>query len=90
MSLNAIIKHLELTEQDAYARNVAPESASAPPACSEPEAALNEKEREYAERVFFEKYLKECNPGMSDKKIQGRIAMSIAVARMLYKEIYGS
>lgn len=50
---------------------------------------LNEKEREYAERVFFEKQLKECNPGMSEEKIKGRIAGAIATARMLYKEIYG-
>ena len=28
-------------------------------------APLNDKEREYAERIFFEKELRECNPGMS-------------------------
>lgn len=50
---------------------------------------LNEKEREYAERIFFEKHLRECNPGMSEDKINGRIAKSIATARMLYREIFG-
>lgn len=50
---------------------------------------LNEKEREFAERIFFEKELRECNPGMSEIKIKGRIAKAIATARMLYKEIYG-
>lgn len=50
---------------------------------------LNDKEREYAERVFFGKHLKECTPGMSEEKIRGRIAKSIAMARLLYKEIYG-
>ena len=50
---------------------------------------LNDKEREYAERIFFEKQLKECNPGMSEEKIMGRIRKSIATARMLYSEIYG-
>lgn len=75
MGLNAILNHMELTESDAYAKDkVVP---------------LNDKEREYAERIFFEKQLKECNPGMSDVKIKGRIVKAIAVARMLYKEIYG-
>ena len=50
---------------------------------------LNEKEREYDERIFFEKELRECNPGMSEVKIRGRITKAIATARMLYKEIYG-
>lgn len=71
MSLNEIIKHMEVTQL--------------PP---KPES-LNEKEREYAERIFFEKELRECNPGMSEIKIRGRIAKAIATARMLYKEIYG-
>lgn len=71
MSLNEIIKHMEVTQL--------------PP---KPEP-LNEKEREYAERIFFEKELRECNPGMSEIKIRGRIAKAIATARMLYKEIYG-
>ena len=76
MSLNAIIKHLEATEPEAIAKD----RKSAP---------LNDKEREYAERIFFEKQLKECNPGMSEEKIMGRIRKSIATARMLYSEIYG-
>ena len=52
-------------------------------------AAWNDKEGEYAERIFFEKELREINPGMSDIKIRGRIVRAIAVAQMLYKEIYG-
>lgn len=76
MSLNAIINHMELNEQDAYSKD-------------RPSAPLNEKEREYAERVFFEKHLKECNPGMSKVKLMSRIEKSIETARMLYREIYG-
>lgn len=70
MSLNAIIKHMEESDE-----------------INKP-APLNEKEREYAERIFIEKELRECNPGMSEIKIKGRIAKAIATARMLYKEIY--
>lgn len=73
MGLNAIIKSLESTEDNA--------------AVNRPQ--LNDKEREYAERIFFEKELREINPGMSDIKIRGRIVRAIAVAQMLYKEIYG-
>lgn len=73
MGLNAIIKSLESTEGNA--------------AVNRPQ--LNDKEREYAERIFFEKELREINPGMSDIKIRGRIVRAIAVAQMLYKEIYG-
>lgn len=50
---------------------------------------LNDKERELAERVFIEKHLKECNPGMSDDKVRGRIKKAIGIAKMLYSEIYG-
>lgn len=58
---------------------------------SQPDArpVLNDKEREYAERIFFEKELREINPGMSDVKIKGRIIRAIATAKMLYNEIYG-
>lgn len=76
MSLNAIINHLEHTEHEVIVKNASP-------------APLNDKEREYAERIFFEKELRECNPGMSDMKFKGRVQLSIARARMLYKEIYG-
>lgn len=55
----------------------------------EPKTPLNEKEREYAERIFFDKQLKECNPGMSEIKIRDRIRKAISTARMLYREIYG-
>ena len=73
MGLNAIIKSLEQTEADA--------------AVNRPQ--LNDKEREYAERIFFEREMREINPGMSDIKIRGRIVRAIAVAQMLYNEIYG-
>lgn len=58
---------------------------------SQPDASpvLNDKEREYAERIFFEKELREINPGMSDVKIKGRIIRAITTAKMLYNEIYG-
>lgn len=56
---------------------------------AEERPVLNDKEREYAERIFFEKELRECNPGMSEIKIKGRIARAIATARLLYREIYG-
>lgn len=52
-------------------------------------APLNDKEREYAERIFFEKELRECNPGMSEVKIEGRIEKAIRTARILYRKIYG-
>ena len=58
---------------------------------SQPDArpVLNDKEREYAERIFFEKELRGINPGMSDVKIKGRIIRAITTAKMLYNEIYG-
>lgn len=56
---------------------------------AEERPVLNDKEREYAERIFFEKELRECNPGMSEIKIKGRIARAIATARLLHREIYG-
>lgn len=74
MSLNAILKHMEQTDTEAASKD----------------RALNDKEREYAERIFFEKQLRECNPGMSEIKVKGRIQKAIATARMLYKEIYGN
>ena len=73
MSLNAIINHMQTTEPEAIYAS----------------RGLNDKEKEYAERIFFEKQLKECNPGMSEDKIKGRIRKSIETARMLYAEIYG-
>lgn len=84
MSLNAIISHLELTEQDAFA-------SKEPAPILEPDSAvrLNDKERESAERIFFEKQLKDCDYSMGKDKIKGRIQKAVATARMLYKEIYG-
>lgn len=55
----------------------------------EPTPSLNDKERELAERIFFTRHLKECNAGISDEKVRGRIRKAIATAQMLYKEIYG-
>lgn len=74
MSLNAIINHLETTEPEAIAKG---------------RPKLNDKEREYAERIFFEKELRECNPGMSEIKLRSRIRLAIERARLLYREIYG-
>lgn len=76
MSLNAIINHLEQTEPEAIAKDRRP-------------APLNDKECEFAERIFFEKELRECNPGMSEVKFKSRVQLAIERARILYNEIYG-
>lgn len=76
MSLNAILKHMEENEAKPFEE----ENIS---------DGLNDKQREYAERIFFEKHLKDCNVGMSDIKFKGRIQMAINQAKMLYTEIYG-
>lgn len=76
MSLNAIIKHLEETELNSLKDESNPNN-------------LNDKQREYAERIFFEKHLKDCNVSMSDPKFIGRVKMAIRHAKMLYAEIYG-
>ena len=74
MALNDIIRHMGQPD---------------PAASTQSRNTLNDKEREYAERIFFEKHLKECNPGMSEEKIKGRMEKSVATAKMLYKTIYG-
>lgn len=76
MSINAILKHMETSEQGAIAKDTKP-------------ATLNDKERELAERIFFEQGLKECNIGMSEVKFIGRVQLAIKRAKILYKEIYG-
>lgn len=50
---------------------------------------LTDKEREYAERIFFEKELKDCNFGMSELKFRDRVKHAISRAQVLYREIYG-
>lgn len=69
MSLNGIIKHIEETSDVLY--KATPQ--------------LNEKEREYAERIFFEKWLKDCPPGTSDYKYEVRVKKAAAIANLLYK-----
>jgi len=76
MGLNSIIKHMEMSEPEAVRKDTKP-------------APLNDKEREFAERIFFEKELRECNPGMSDITFKGRVQLAISRARILYREIYG-
>lgn len=73
MSLNGIIKHMEETSEE----------------LCDPTPKLSEKEREYAERIFFERLLKECPFGTSDSKYEGRVKRAVAIAKLLYKEIYG-
>lgn len=73
MSINGILKHMEETSDVLY---------KATP-------LLNEKEREYAEHLFFDKMMKDVNVGMSDLKVRGRIQQAVSIAKMLYKEIYG-
>ena len=75
MSLNAIINHMQTTEPEAIA-------------AAERNRPLNAKEREYAERIFFVKQLKECNHGMSEEKIKERIEKAIAIAKLLYRKIH--
>lgn len=76
----------ETLDRLAREREVAGNQAETPAEKSK----LNDKEREYAERIFFEKELRyNINPGMSEDKIKGRIAKAISTAKMLYNEIYG-
>lgn len=51
------------------------------------EALSLNKVRDYAERIFFEKMLKEINHGMSEETIKERIDRSITIARLLYNKL---
>lgn len=44
---------------------------------------INEQVRDYAERIFFGRMLKDINPGLSTPKIEAMIVRSILIARML-------
>lgn len=47
------------------------------------ENETNEQVRDYAERIFFSRMLKDINPGLSEPKIEAMIDRSILIARML-------
>ena len=44
---------------------------------------INEQVRDYAERIFFGRMLKDIHPGLSTPKIEAMIGRSILIARML-------
>lgn len=44
--------------------------------------------REYAERIFFDRMLKDINNGMSEPKIDTLIERSIMIATRLVKKLY--
>lgn len=50
---------------------------------NEPMKPVSPKVIAYAERIFFEKMLKDINPGMSDAKVEEKIDRSIQIASML-------
>ncbi|MEI3156212.1 MAG: hypothetical protein V8T07_00565 [Muribaculaceae bacterium] len=79
MSINNIIDHISMTEEHAIRKDLG---------LPEEKEQLNDKVREYAERIFFERYLKEINPGMNFVKIRGRIARAVETAKALYEELY--
>lgn len=80
MSLNAILNHLETTEQEAAKKDRG---------LDEPQPALNGKQREYAERIFFGMQLRECNAGMAEEKFRSRVRQAVERAKILYEAVYG-
>ena len=46
--------------------------------------------KDWAARIFFEKMLKDINPGMSEKKIEALIERSIMIAPKLADKLYAS
>ena len=49
---------------------------------------LDQHVREYAERIFFDRMLKDINNGMSAPKIDALIERSIMIATRLVKKLY--
>lgn len=43
--------------------------------------------REYAERIFFDRMLKDINHGMSAPKIEAMMDRSIMIAQMLHRKL---
>lgn len=41
-----------------------------------------------AERIFFQRMLKDINPGMSETKIEAMIDRSVMIATKLYNRLY--
>ena len=49
---------------------------------------LDSRVREYAERIFFERMLKDINNGMSEPKIDALIERSIMIATRLVTKLH--
>ena len=49
---------------------------------------MDSRIREYAERIFFDRMLKDINNGMSEPKIDALIERSIMIATRLAKKLY--
>lgn len=49
---------------------------------------MDSRVREYAERIFFDRMLKDINNGMSEPKIDALIERSIMIATRLVKKLY--
>lgn len=50
--------------------------------------AINNKVSELAERVFFQRMLKDINHGMSEPKIDEMIERSVMIATKLYNRLH--
>lgn len=73
MAINDILRHMEMMG-----------TTEVP---IESDSGLSETERKYAERVFFEKYLKDLNPGIGAEAIERRVNKSIEIARILHRAL---
>ena len=49
---------------------------------------MDSRVREYAERIFFDRMLKDINNGMSEPKIDALIERSIMIATRLVTKLY--
>lgn len=48
----------------------------------------NEVINQLAERIFFQRMLKDINPGLSEPKIDAMIDRSVIIATKLYNKLY--
>ena len=51
-------------------------------------AAINNKVSDLAERIFFQRMLKDINHGMGEEKIDAMIERSVMIATKLYNRLY--
>ena len=75
-TLDRLAKEREQREQIAEIKTMADEE--------------RDKERiaDLAERIFFQRMLKDINPGMSEPKIDAMIDRSVMIATKLYNRLY--